>query len=285
MKFTLKPVAHTREIYHFMQAISFPYRYEADFSTWENSYLHDTDGEGRTLFSQLATIGAYAESKLIGFVQYGTTAFGFDENGGISIAVSYSVIRNFYCINEDAANALLTHAVSVLSKNSPNRIYAFFHYFGMSCYARHGKLHEGISIIEKMLLQNGFCVEHENVFYSSTLTGSSISPITLNWHVKTAGNQQYCDFILDGFIVGGCEVHFLPQGNIAYLRWIFVNGELCGKGISTQCMAALKSHLYSIGVTRFYTDTAMTNKIAQRFYEKTGFRNEGATKSYYLTLN
>ena len=60
----------------------------------ERSYLYDTDGEGRTLFSDLTTVGAYFGGKLVGFIQYGRTSFGFDENGEISNTVFYSVIRN-----------------------------------------------------------------------------------------------------------------------------------------------------------------------------------------------
>ena len=47
-------------------------------------FLYVVDGEGRGLFSDLSTIGAYSGSELIGFIQYGKTAFGFDDNGEIS---------------------------------------------------------------------------------------------------------------------------------------------------------------------------------------------------------
>lgn len=105
--------------------------------------------------------------------------------------------------------------------------------------------------------------------------------VELNWKGKTQGDQQYCDFILDKSIVGGCELHFLEQGNTAYLRWIFVNEDMCGKGIGSKCMDALKTYLFSQGITRFDNDTALTNVAAQHFYEKNGFENEGITRSYY----
>lgn len=286
MKIELKKVQDTREIYNYMAKMPFSNNYETDYNTWERSYLYDIDGNGRILFSGLETIVAYADSKPAGFVQYGKTAFGFDSKGEISDAVSYPVIRNFYFSKEqkEAGNSLLNNAVNALSDISADKIYAFFHYFGMSCYARHGKLFENFKNIHTLLLENGFTIEHENVFYSSTLNGEKSSEVEINWHNKTSGNQQYCDFILDGSIVGGCELHFLEQGNTAYLRWIFINDTMRSKGIGSKCMDALKTYLFSKGITRFDTDTALINKTAQHFYEKNGFVNEGITRSYYKNM-
>ena len=94
------------------------------------------------------------------------------------------------------------------------------------------------------------------------------------------GNQQYIDFIIDGNHVGGCEVHYLSE-SIAYLRWIDVNGDLVGKGVGTKCMTSLKNFLYEKGISRFDTDTAKDNIVAQHYYEKNNFTREGVTRSYY----
>lgn len=283
MNIEIRKVQDIKEVYDHMSGLAFPYKYKADPGVWESSYSHDIDGSGSTLFSELETMGAYSGSRLVGFIQYGRTAFGFDESGEISDAVSYPVIRNFFFSEDqtEAGGALLNEAVNALSAVSSGRIYAFFHYFGMSCYARHGKLHDSFTHIHEMLIRNGFCVEHENVFYSSELNSASDAEIKLEWHDETPGRQRYCDFILDNAIVGGCEVHFLEQSGIAYLRWIYINGDLCGRGLGSRSMSALKSDLFRRGITRFDTDTALTNIIAQRFYEKNGFRNEGLTRSYY----
>lgn len=283
MKFELKKAVNSREIYDYMINLTFPYNYEAEFNTWEKSYLYDIDGEGRTLFSDLTTVGAYLGSKLVGFIQYGRTAFGFDENGEISDTVFYSVIRNFYFdeSQKEAGIQLLNEAVKALS-NTTGRIYAFFHYFGMSCYARHGKLFEGFGYIHNLLEQNGFTVEHENVFYSSKLNSANRTKINVKWHDETLGKHQYCDFIIEKDIVGGCEIHFLEQENIAYLRWIFINEDMCGKGIGSECMSALKTDLLNKGIIKFDTDTALSNKVAQHFYEKNDFVKEGVTRSYYI---
>ncbi|MBE6733781.1 MAG: GNAT family N-acetyltransferase [Ruminococcaceae bacterium] len=46
-------------------------------------------------------------------------------------------------------------------------------------------------------------------------------------------------------------------------------------------MNALKNFLYKKGITRFDTDTALNNKVAQHYYEKNCFTREGITKSYF----
>lgn len=106
------------------------------------------------------------------------------------------------------------------------------------------------------------------------------SEVMVNPHNLTKGNQQYIDFMLSGNQVGGCEIHFLDDKTV-YLRWIYVNDNITGKGIGTKCMSALKYWLNRREVTRFDTDTALSNVVAQHFYEKNGFTKEGITRSYY----
>lgn len=283
MSIELRTIEDVKQIYDYTEKLAFPYKYQTDYMLWEKSYLHDIDGGGKTMFSDLRTMGAFFDGELVGYIQYGRTAFGFDNNGEITDNVSYQVIRNFFFQkgHMEAGTKLLNEAINAFSGD---RIYAFFHYFGMSCYARHGKLHEKFGHIHELLNDNGFCIEHENVFYSSVLGEKKTAAndgIILEWHNDTSGGQRYCDFILDNAVIGGCEVHFLEQKNIAYLRWIFINEDLCGKGLGTRCMDALKSALFIEGITHFDTDTALTNKVAQRFYVKNGFTDSGLTRSYY----
>lgn len=285
MKIRLEKNPVMRDLYDFMSGLPLPYNYAPAFEEWQKSFLNDNDGDGRTLFSSLTSSGAYLGEKLIGLIQYGRTAFGFDENGELSDKVSYPVIRSFYFFeaHKDTGLMLLNEAITDLSE-PPDRIYAFFHYFGMSCYARHGKLSEKFGHIHDLLIENGFSTEHENVFYSSRPSGETTARIKLNPHGITSGGQQYFDFILDGNTVGGCEIHFLEQKDTAYLRWIFINENLRGSGIGSESMAALKTDLFKKGIRRFDTDTALTNTSAQRFYEKNDFLNEGLTRSYYIDL-
>lgn len=268
------------DIYDFQLSFQTPYFFEIGFQVWEKSFWDDIDGEGRSLFTELNVKAVYDEDEIMGFVQYGKTAFGFDDNGEISSEISYPVIRNLYFKEgrADVGVQLLNDAMKNLGGDE--RVYAFFHYFGMSCFARHGKLFENHAHIDALLKENGFVVEHENVYYSFVLNESKNSEVTITAGGLTKGNQQYIDFKIDSNQVGGCEVQYLND-TTAYLRWIYVNGDIVGKGIGTKCMDALKSFLYAKGITRFDTDTALDNSVAQRYYEKNGFLREGITRSYY----
>ena len=42
-----------------------------------------------------------------------------------------------------------------------------------------------------------------------------------------------------------------------------------------------KNFLYEKGISRFDTDTAKDNIVAQHYYEKNNFTREGVTRSYY----
>ena len=268
------------DIYNFQLSFQSPYFYNVDFDDWKQSFETDINGEGRALFSELTAKAVFEKDRLLGFIQYGKTAFGFDDDGEISSKISYPVIRNFYFADDKtiAGQTLLNAALN--SFEDKKRVYAFFHYFGMTCFARHGKLFETHSRIENLLKQNGFKVEHENVYYSSVLVGCVDSEVIINAGGLTKGNQQYIDFKIDGNQVGGCEVHYVSD-TIAYLRWIYVNGDIVGKGIGSKCMIALKSFLYEKGIERFDTDTALDNTVAQHYYEKNNFKYEGITKSFY----
>ena len=253
-----------------------PYHFPAAEALWQQSIEDDTDGDGRKLFESLSLSMIPS-----GMIQYGKTAFGFDECGEISDNVHYPVIRDFVFDTHEAGQKLLGEAMEYLGTDE--RIYAFFHYFGMSCCGRHGKLHESQKHIHDLLLQNGFVVEHENVYYSKVLgsDAASSSSISIVWRDETAGSCREFAASLDGQEVCWGQVHFLPQGDIAYLRWIFTDGARQHQGIGTKVMHRLFYNLYQKGIRRFDTDTAKDNLPARKYYEKCGFTNEGITRSYY----
>lgn len=131
-----------KEIYDYQMGMTFPYRFSVNYDIWKESFLEDTDGEGRTLFTDLYIKEAYEDDQMVGFIQYGKSAFGFDESGEISADVTYPIIRMLYFDqnHEEAGRLLLKEAMDELE--AAHRVYAFFHYFGMNCFARHGKLFE-----------------------------------------------------------------------------------------------------------------------------------------------
>lgn len=280
--FKITEANNLEQIYNYQRSFSAPYFFSVDFNTWKKSFEEDIDGEGRTLFKELWVKAVYEEDKLVGFIQYGRTDFGFDENGEISSEISYPVIRNLYFDEnrEDAGKLLLDEAMKWFKTSE--KVYAFFHYFGMSCFARHGKLFEHYDCIADLLKKNGFKIEHENVYYSLVLKDTESTEVQIVPHNLTKGNQQYIDFIFEDEQVGGCEVHYLDNTDVAYLRWIYVNDNITGRGIGSKCMSSLKHWLHQKGFTRFDTDTALSNLVAQHFYEKNNFIREGITRSYYL---
>lgn len=123
-----------------------PYHFPVEKDVWEKSMYDDVDSDGRQLFTQL-----HSQSSDHGMVQYGYSAFGFDESGEISPDIHYPIIRDLAFAAEDRTEgeALLKKTLAYFG--SGQRVYAFFHYFGMSVCGRHGKLHEKERHIEKLL--------------------------------------------------------------------------------------------------------------------------------------
>lgn len=153
-------ITDLKQIYNYQQKFESPYFFKTDFATWKNSFIADIDGNGNTLFKKLVVKAAFKNNKLIGFIQYGISAFGFDNNGNISTDINYSIIRNLYFDKKqpDTGKLLLQESLNFFESSAT--IYAFFHYFGMSCFARHGKLFEKYEYIKNLLIETGFKVEH-----------------------------------------------------------------------------------------------------------------------------
>ena len=257
------------------------YHFPMDADIWQRSMEEDTDSDGRLLFDDLTTREIRADGKICSMIQYGRTAFGFDDSGKISPAIHHSVIRTLIFDDPAAGNTLLQAAMTALGNKE--RIYAFFHYFGMSACARHGKLHESYPQVQKLLMENGFAVEHENIYYSRMLQADDgeNTAIHLEWKPISKGDCREFAALNGETEVGWGQVHFLPQKNIAYLRWVYIDEKQQHQGYGTGTMKALFAELYANGIRRFDTDTALNNTIAQAFYEKNGFKNEGITRSYY----
>jgi len=263
-----------------------PYHFPMEGDQWCSSMYEDVDSDGKKLFEKLFVRFSRAENAprgvFNGIISYGTTAFGFAENGELSNQVHHCVIRDLYFPQDHPEIGQRLLAAALHDFENSNRVYAFFHYFGMSACARHGKLHESEAHIHNLLLENDFSIEHENVYYSRDLTAEdAASDIVIQWKPLNAGHCREFAAIADGREIGWGQVHFLPQGYIAYLRWIYIDEKLQHQGYGSRVMRSLFAQLYAMGIRRFDTDTARNNLAAQGYYEKTGFQNEGITRSYY----
>ena len=89
-------ITDLKPIYEYQLHFAAPCFFPADFASWQKSFLQDIDGEGRILFKTLHSKAVYDGEVPVGFIQYGRTAFGFDETGELSAKVSYPVIRSLY---------------------------------------------------------------------------------------------------------------------------------------------------------------------------------------------
>ena len=97
----IKKITNIEELYFYHTNINSPYIFKTDYDEYLISLCKDNDSYGNKLFEELYLLGAYNDSKLVGFIQYGKTNIGFDGNGEISEKINYSVIRNLYFEDED----------------------------------------------------------------------------------------------------------------------------------------------------------------------------------------
>lgn len=271
----IKKITDIEELYFYHTNINSPYIFKTDYEEYLISLCKDSDSYGNKLFEELNLLGAYNDSKLVGFIQYGKTNIGFDQNGEMTTNINYFVIRNFYFEDEKVGEELLNRVL----ENKKEELYAFFHYFGMSCFSRHGKLHEKHKNVEDLLIKHGFIPNEINVYYSSIVERKNEKEISIETNNINKWNTQNIVFKHNDEFIGEAEIHFVNKENV-YLRWIYIIEAKKHLGYGTKCMNKLKDYFFDLGITKLDTDTALDNLIAQRYYERNNFINLGKTKSY-----
>ena len=258
-----------------------PYYFNTGFEEWRQSMFDDCDYDGKPLFSKMTTYLLMEKDKVEGFIQYGLTNFAFDESGEKDYTNQYAVIRNIHFAEHNVnAHLLLEKAKDYFNNLDFNKRYAYFHYFGMSCYAKQGKLHDSEFYIEKLLCEHGFIKEHENVYYSKSLRGTDTFDAS-DVDFVHENNGMSISFMKSGEKIGGCELNFVACSDICFLKWIHINEKHSHKGLGTKCMNKLFHELKGKSISRLDTDTADKNTIAQEYYIKTGFSDMGRMRSYF----
>lgn len=267
-----------------------PYYFEVSFEDWKQSMFHDRDYDGQLLFDELKTMVLMDDKHIRGLIQFGRTNFILDQFGK-NMREHYGVIRTLL-YDEDTCKAdivaLLRLAATYFANHEITRPYAYFHYFGMSCYARVGKLHESEYHMEEALLLAGYTKEHQNIYYSKRLDDAcrlekpdqEMELVTDNTLQSSIGKSISISIRVGKHEVGACEIYIPPNSTISYLRWIFINKKYANQGYGTRCMKLLLHMLTTKGFSRLDTDTADNNIVAQRYYQKHGFRNLGTMRSY-----
>lgn len=274
--------AHELALYHYINRhdANVPYHFAVSFERWRECMLCDVDDDGTPLFAQLVTLVLLNKGQIEGYIQYGVTSFGFADDGERDFAKRYAIIRKLHFLPEaEKASLLIEGANGFFAAANMGQSHAFFHYFGMSCYARQGKLHASQFYIEKLLLKYGYEKEHENVYYTRPLFKAEQGEA--GELVFSYGNGgQSIGFYAGGAKIGGCELNTTFSKTTCFLKWIYIDERYAHQGFGTRCMHKLCQHLCQLGFDRLDTDTADGNDRAQGYYDKTGFANMGRMRSY-----
>ncbi len=263
-----------------------PYFFPVPASRWQTCLLND-ELDGERIFKRLETYFVTEDDRVLGFVQYGQPNFAWDEKGQKYPDPDIGVLRHLYFDEgrNDVGEALLTKANDYLARFRQK--HAFYHIMGMSCNARHGKLHSSQFHVDRLLAAHGFAIEHENIYYE--LDMRVVEPVEharLHFGAIAGEGTDSFEVQLDGETVGTAQVNYLDAltggetRDIVYLGWIGVREQPRGEGVGTEFLHLLVEYLLSKGCRYLHTDTAGDNVRAQRFYEARGFQSRGRTRCY-----
>ena len=262
-----------------------PQYFPVSFDMWDKSMFDDYWIDGKPLFKELKTILYYEDNLLKGFIQFGISRFIFTDDG-IDETENYAIIRNIHYSKDSKNPEEMVEKAFEFFGNRFKEISAFFHIFGMSCYARHGKLHNSAFYIEQLLYKFSFIREHENIYFSKNIS------VDYNYNDPEIEYERSCiepnkekiTFSFNNIQIGYCEIAYFHE-NISYLYYIEINKEFRHKNFGTRCMNIIFEILQKRNVVRLDLDTIDSNYIAQNFYTKLGFIYKGITRSYYIDKN
>lgn len=273
-----------QELYNYFVEMGsqIPFYFPVGYDLWHKCMFNDIIEDGVKIFDELETFMYYEDDILKGFIQFGISSFVFTDDGKY-FGNHYAIIRNLH-YQKDSNNPgeMLEAAFQYFNNKNMTDISAFFHIFGMSCYARHGKLHESAFYIENLLYKYSFQKEHENVYFSINLTDCKFNydPRIICQIQDIKPNVQKIAFLMNNDQIGYCEIAYL-QNSICYLYYIEITEKLRGQGLGTRCMNNIFSILVKKTIRKLDLDTIDTNTRAQGFYKKMGFIDKGITRSYY----
>ncbi len=269
---------------------SVPYFFKTTYDSFLES-IFDDKFEGMTIFKDSRIFISKEENQVRGFIQYGIPTFHFTGAGKITENINIGVIRNLYFnkTRTDIGQALLDLALEFFKENSIKDLYAFYHAMGMSCNGNHGKLHDNFSYIGNLLFENGFEIEHENIYYVCDISKKKLEYHN-NSYIKVSdlvdNRQRFVLYNENNEAIGSAEIKYIDRltGNkereIIYLVWIGLDKRARGKGLGTEFLNHIIDFCKGKGYRYLHTDTAINNKTAQKFYIRNGFIDKGITRSY-----
>ena len=265
-----------------------PYFFPVSPERWAQCLLAD-ELAGERMFDRLVTYVAKDDGEVVGFVQVGHPRFSWDDRAAKYYNPQIGILRHFYFDTGryNAAEAMYARAQSFLIQY-PRR-HAFYHIYGMSCNAHHGKLYSGLAHVDRFIKAKGFQVEHENVYYSLALhqvEHASHENLRLIPQARESYAPQEYKIMLHNTPVGTLTVRFMDLLNgeaakdTVYLSLMLMDETYRGEGWGTLAMQMLCGMLQDKGYQHLHLDTASTNTGAQRFYTRIGFHSRGRSQSY-----
>jgi ribosomal protein S18 acetylase RimI-like enzyme len=277
-------------LYRYWQRLGekIPYFFQVTADKWHECLFTDQlDNESKFLLQE--TYVATESELIVGFIQGVQPAFAWNEKGEKYLNPPIGIIRHFY-YDEGPINV----ADKLFSSIEPfinqfQQQHAFYHIFGMSCNAHHGKLHESLAHVDQFLIEKGYRVEHENLYYSLDLQADQvIKSNELGLVLKSASQPDIGEYeiCLQRNPIGMIQIRFLDKltggatNDIVYMTWIGIDEALRRKGWGCKAMDLLIAALHGNGYRQLHLDTASTNETAQQFYEHYGFDIRGGTRNY-----
>lgn len=261
------------------------YFHSVSESTWNHSMFHDQDAEGNLLFQELITLVYKKQNEIKGFIQFGKPTYIYQEDGSKDFSAIVGVIRQCYFEQEEpiVGQLLIEQATQYFNQEKISRRFAFYHAFGLTHTASHGKLPITFAQTEQLLLAQGYQKEHENFYFAKVLDKAlkyegSVQLIA----EKKQANQQNFSFMLDGNKIGTAILTYLHESRIAYLRWIGLAQMHQNQGYGSEALQLISNLLIKKEIKELHLDTADTNKRAQHFYLKNGFQQVETTRSYLI---
>ncbi|QUI20852.1 GNAT family N-acetyltransferase [Vallitalea pronyensis] len=279
-------------IYNYMKRFEgqIPYMLPTTYEQFSACLWHETL-EGCPIYQE-QSIQAYVNEKghMVGFIQYGLAGIHYDEQGEKHIEPELGNIRHLYFNPEchEAGVSLLEEAFNYFNDKGMTKVFAFDHIAGMSCYARHGKLHESMDHVKKLLIEYGLMVHHENVYYVWDMCQLEVSnDHQVKLMVEQGDERTKFSLVLrdkEDEVIGYGEATDLaiwgsPENN-AYLRYITIDEKHRGKGYSKVFMNAIGSWYAEQGKQYLHCDTSLYNKVAQGLYEGIGMERQGVTYDF-----
>lgn len=241
--------------------------------------------EGNLLFQELITLVYKKQNEIKGFIQFSKPTYIYQKDGTKDFSTIVGVIRQCYFEQEEAmvGQALIEQATCYFDQEKISNRFAFYHAFGMSHTACHGKLPTTFIQTEKLLLAQGYQKEHENLYFAKVLDKvlkyeDSVQVIA----VKMQVNQQNFNFMLDGNKIGTAILTYLPENDIAYLRWIGLAKMYQNQDYDNEVLQLISNLLIEKEFKELHLDTADTNKRAQHYYLKNDFQQLETTRSYFI---